>query len=196
MTFTESDLTFNFNKEWVVHRFDTHIYYQGLSGVGLKGVDFIGIWKNKTLVFFEIKNYRKRFLQQKIVPIRSIQKSPENLAKTIAQKMEDTILAIEVIHKYFLRKWWYRVLRPLLFQFPILPFEWTFWSKAYQLIKKPDSCFAVLWIELEEKDTDLIQILQHSLEKYLKESALKVQVTHQNQNPFQDSLVVQKGLIL
>jgi len=60
MIFKESDLTFNFSqKEWEIIRYDTHRYYKILSGAGLKGVDFLGIYQKNKVVFFEVKGTGK-----------------------------------------------------------------------------------------------------------------------------------------
>ena len=39
--FIESDLQFYFPDHWAVREYDNHRFYKNLSGLGLKGLDFL-----------------------------------------------------------------------------------------------------------------------------------------------------------
>jgi len=61
MQLKESALLFDFEEtDWIVKKYDDHRYYKSLSGAGLKGVDFIGIFQQEKVVFIEVKNFRAK----------------------------------------------------------------------------------------------------------------------------------------
>ena len=121
MTFQESDLKFEFSDtHWLVKKYNTHRFFKILSGAGLKGVDFIGIYQNEQVVFWEVKNYRTKH-RDKIQSYLVIDNTPVFIEK-IVRKVVDTLTAISVVHQYLRRQWWYRFyiaypnLIPLFFQ--------------------------------------------------------------------------------
>ncbi len=87
MTFSESDICFRFGPEWVVYRYDTHRYYRSWNGVGLKGMDFIGILDEGTLVVMEVKTFA--FALQAIAGIRSALHIPPVLPSNLVQCMRN-----------------------------------------------------------------------------------------------------------
>jgi len=95
--FQESGLTFQFNEDWVVNKYDEHRYFRRLAGEGLKGVDFLGIYKKEELVLIEVKNYRIRYKEKPPTAIYNIIENPEILAEKIQKKAEDTLKAIRRI---------------------------------------------------------------------------------------------------
>ena len=113
MEFIESGLHFRFGEEWVIKKYDAHRFYQGLSGSGLKGVDFLGIL-GEGLFLFEIKNFRRRRQWQEENPLEAVLDHPSEFAENIAYKVEDTLLAIDAIWQYYNRKWLFRRLLPVV----------------------------------------------------------------------------------
>lgn len=153
--FIESDLHFYFNDQWLIKKYDNHRFYRHLSGVGLKAVDFIGLWKGKKVILMEIKNYKTRYTDH-FPPIgeKILAKNP-TLVALMENKIEDTFLAIETIIKYYQRRWWYRIFVKIIP--PVLPryfqyFEWGFWTCIHQKIQdEKENVQLVLWLELEDK---------------------------------------------
>jgi hypothetical protein len=109
-TFKESDLKFNFSSDWWVVQYDDLTDYNKLKNTveGSKAVDFIGILRNKTLVFFEIKNFRGHRIENK--PRLSAGDDPLELE--IAQKVRDTLAGMTAAarNSTHLRHEWQRVL--------------------------------------------------------------------------------------
>ena len=109
-TFLESDLKFQFSSNWWVVQYDDLTDYANLKNTveGSKAVDFIGILSNKTLVFFEIKNFRGHRIENK--PRLSAGHDPLELE--IAQKVRDTLAGVAAASRNstHLRTEWQRVL--------------------------------------------------------------------------------------
>lgn len=149
--FNESGLVFQFNACWVINKYDEHRYFRLLSSAGLKGVDFLGIYKKEELVLIEVKNYRIRFKKKPPLSIYRILNNPELVASKIKSKSEDTLKAIRVIYKYYQRKYFFRLIFPLL---KLLRNNshtvntWLFWSRAYQLMNE-GKIKIVFWMETE-----------------------------------------------
>jgi hypothetical protein len=61
----EGYLVFEFGDKWRVLKFDEHPDYENISGIvnGTKGVDFIGIFNEKTLYFIEVKDFREDIIK-------------------------------------------------------------------------------------------------------------------------------------
>jgi len=151
MTFQESELEFNFmDTSWKVLKYDEHRYYKILSGAGLKGIDFVGIYQNKKLVFFEIKNYRTHEAHPKGKFI--IFEDMDFFVQGIKEKMEDTLMAIKVITKYLKRKFWYRAFLKLEQFIPtrlIKNQDWYFWHRINNLRESNTSKVIILWLEVD-----------------------------------------------
>lgn len=109
-TFVESDLKFEFSSNWWVVQYDDLTDYNNLKNTveGSKAVDFIGILSHKTLVFFEIKNFRGYRIENK--PRLGVGHDPLELE--IAQKVRDTLAGIAAAarNSTHLRTEWQRVL--------------------------------------------------------------------------------------
>lgn len=153
-SYQESRLEFRFGQHWQVNKYDDHRFYRALSGAGLKGVDFIGIWKTQKLVLIEVKNYKLIF-PTKAPPIeKQILGSLPLLLETMTYKIEDTFLAVNTIIKYYQRRWWYPPCKQLFSYFPttyLLRFEWGYWTYVQRmLLQQPEQVDLVLWLELEE----------------------------------------------
>jgi len=202
-TFQESDLTFQFSPNWVIKKFDDHKYYRILSGYGLKGVDFIGILNQQTLVLIEIKNYRRRKASPKAPDISDILGNKPPLTEAFAYKIEDTILAINTVHKYLLRKWGFRINQFIWKYLPIHWFtngEWAFWERCHQILLNKKKVHYVLWLntddEYEEMNAPKVAALPDHLQKtindYFSEDDSPIFVCNNSNNPYKADLKVQK----
>lgn len=154
-TFTESGLNFQFSDRWKVLKYDEHRFYRYLSGSGFKGVDFIGILDEKQVVLIEVKNYKDRYATDETDPTADLLNNPEMYAEKYAQKFQDTFQLIDIIRKYFKRKWWFRHLRSMLLRFIprrlLLRFDWGFWNLMIQLIdENNEKIILILWLELND----------------------------------------------
>ena len=152
--FKESGLTFSFNNQWFVTKFDEHRFYKLLAGRGLKGVDFIGIYKEKTLVLMEVKNYIDRYKADGINPTEVFLENPDFFLKKVEQKFEDSLRLIQIVRRFYERKWWYRMFaKKLIGKLPftfLMQFEWGFWTVVWQLVEE-GKVEKVLWLELGEE---------------------------------------------
>lgn len=135
MLFQESGWQFEFDKPWSVTKFDSHRYYQALSGSGYKGLDFIALKPHEQLLLIEVKNYR----DQK--PPSSIE-----LSDVFQQKLKDSLKVIEIIHKYYHRNWAYRMVYPIIKRYPSLFGERGFWTEAIDLIHQ-NKFHSILWLD-------------------------------------------------
>ena len=188
MTFIESGLEFHFNGEWNVQKYDAHRYYQGLSGAGLKAVDFIGILRDRKVVFLEVKNYRIRFSALSEPPIQPILNDPGLLAGAVARKVEHSLLAIDAIRQAFQRRWSYRLFFPFIRNWPRLNTDWTFWSRVYDLVQDSQNIQVALWMETEEPLPQVRRQLHTYLSKGVDEITAKVAVIRHDDHPFGPSL--------
>lgn len=190
MTFNESGLDFEFDDSWVVKKYDDHRFYKRLSGVGLKAVDFIGIWKEEILVLIEVKNYKIRYQDLKQLPIQNILNDPDQLSIAIINKVEDSLSAIDAIHTAYCRKWWYRLFLPFINLFKKSSADWPFWTMVHNLIDKEQEIWVVFWLESEFKQDALRKNLEITISKGLDEFTDKVFVSNINQHPFTTSIKV------
>ncbi len=200
MTFQESGLHFHFTPtQWQVMKYDGHQYFKTLSGAGLKGVDFIGIYQQNQLVFFEIKNFRAYPADSK--GTFYLFEDSELFIENIHDKLEDTLTAIKVIIKYLNRKFWYRYFLKLEASIPARFFykqDWYFWHQIYTLWNSKATKTYVLWLEVDAKySTQENDNFKATLEKKLKE-AIKSHNFHtvisNIKSPiYKESLHVKKG---
>jgi hypothetical protein len=109
-TFIESDLKFDFPSNWWVVQYDNLTDYNKLKNTveKSKAVDFIGILSNKTLVFFEIKNFRGHRIENK----PRLEAGDDPLELEIAKKVRDTLAGVAAASRNstHLRTEWQRVL--------------------------------------------------------------------------------------
>lgn len=190
--YKESDLNISFDPSWRVKKFDASRYFKLLSGLGLKGVDFIALDKSGQLFLIEVKNYKKR-LKSPVDPDISdlIGKSP-NLKNHFVQKVEDSCQLLEVIYKYLNRKWFYRLMFKYRHTIPkawIENSEWTFWFDANHLLANPNNLNCVLLLELErayptfkrEELSDLPKNLLGDFKKVLEERFKSIEILNLSQ---------------
>lgn len=187
--FIESDLLFNFPENWAVREYDNHRFYKNLSGLGLKGVDFLVLAPEGAghLYLVEVKNYRTRI--RKGTTYEAPLKSPEELAVTVATKYEHTLRAIRAVHLFYQRKWWYRLLHRLIRKSPYAQYDPVFWTRAYDLTHQPAQHTLLLWLETEIEDQDYEQRLQKQLENRM-DVQVEVKIGKQS-HPFPPGVTVQ-----
>ncbi len=142
----ESGLQFRFPANWGVRKYDDHRFYKGLSGAGLKAVDFIVLPPDGTIWLIEVKNYQPLLVHEHLHTPKI--KTSEELADALTGKMRDTLRAIHVIHLYYRRKWLYRLAEPLLQRWPHYRSDWVFWTEAAQRAAMPTRRNLLLWLEL------------------------------------------------
>ncbi|MCB9265073.1 MAG: hypothetical protein H6558_08620 [Lewinellaceae bacterium] len=183
MEFIESGLHFRFGEEWVIKKYDAHRFYQGLSGSGLKGVDFLGIL-GEGLFLFEIKNFRRRRQWQEENPLEAVLDHPSEFAENIAYKVEDTLLAIDAIWQYYNRKWLFRRLLPAFRRLPVTENDWRFWARAYALMQDPGQVNVVLWMETERARPALLTEIEAALQHHLQGRAGSVRIALRGNHDF------------
>jgi len=201
MTFHESNLQFEFDaRRWVVKKYDSHRYYKGLSSVGLKAVDFIGLLDWETVVLIEVKNYRDRPERERPRIIQKIAGKKPRVVKSFTKKVEDTMRAIDIIGQYLQRKRLYRMLQPYLayrIWQGVAQRDWIFWTLANRAIER-QKVVLVLWLELSEQydglPADYMEKVRTYLagraSKHLTAIAPKVIVADTLSHPFSDTLSV------
>ncbi len=197
MQLKESALLFDFeDTDWIVKKYDAHRYYKPLSGAGLKGVDFIGIFQQKKVVFIEVKNFRAKHPTRK-EPFSVLAETKQFITK-VADKFEDTFVATTTIKAFLQKKWWYRLflkfeskLSPSLF----LNRDWYFWHIAHRLANDKGKMEFVLWLEIEERisakgKVELGQHIDNMLEAQLVEFTENIRVASITQPIYTSSLKV------
>ena len=154
MTYSESNLVFQFPEHWAVRKYDGHRFYRRISGLGLKGVDFLLIdpTDGGHLYLLEVKNFRTRTHEGGVFVAKL--KPATELVETVTTKYEHTLHALRIVHLYYRRKWWYRWLLPLLKASTYLQFDAVFWTHAHRLSVQEQQHTLVLWLETEEEQED------------------------------------------
>jgi hypothetical protein len=188
--YPESDIDFHFAaSDWAVCRYDQHRYFKGWSGRGLKGVDFIAVWQQNKLLLMEVKNYNQRPSGKGGQTADVIRADPAILSDAFAEKIADTLTAIDAIRQYRQRRWWRRLASWWFRRRPARSSETAFWVRVCELAAAPENCIAVLWLEGKDLDTSFRQTLEKRLSHELSALAAQVVICDANSNPF-----VQNGL--
>jgi len=145
--FHESDLLFSFPRNWVVRKYDDHTFYQGLSGYGLKAVDFVILLPDGRLCLMEVKNYHPRRDERgREHPVD--RKKAGALAKRLSEKYTDSLRVIGVIRKYYRRKWYYRWRYSLGRYLPLgYRTDLLFWHEAARRAEGQLPVSILLWLE-------------------------------------------------
>ena len=186
--FQESDIYFQFNEDWDIIQYDSHTYYKGFSGVGLKGVDFLGILQGEKLLLMEIKNFRLQQGRKREIPFKVLLEQPEILEKNIRSKIEDTIKGVNAIHAYFRRNWIFRLFESFLFKWERGPKKWLFWSKVHNLLQSPEQVMIIFWLDAPESTTDWKAKVEEKLQFHLQTIAGEIRVVDSQCPPFPESL--------
>ena len=199
MTFEESDLQFHFLPAyWRVKKYDTHRYFKILSGAGLKGVDFLGILQEKEVIFFEVKNYRTHHPTKP--PSYLIFEDTEAFINRITNKLKDTLQAINIIHLYLERKWWFRWYLKWEQYLPnriIQDRDWYFWYQVYKIGQHSHRRTLVLWLEIDHhyapfSRVKLKALLDKALEKELSSLVEAIEIADLDAPVFRQQLKVRK----
>lgn len=179
-TFEESGLGFSFKESWLVRQYDRHTYFRGLSGAGLKGVDFIAIWQERQLFLIEVKNYRYDALGQRKYHIDARLAHPGQIAHQLVEKLHDTKRALNAIVRYFQKGILYRTLRPILPYLRRIAPEWHFWTLADTLANLEITY--VCWLELEAMHQPLAHQIETAARALLTDQSVRlyVQTTPEN----------------
>jgi len=192
-SFKESDLQFTFSEGWVVKKYDDHAYFKILSGHGLKGVDFIGIYENKQVYLIEVKNYNKRSYSPVDPDWSDIEGETIPLASAMHNKIEDSLRLIKAVNSYLSKRWWYRSaswLRTVLGNNELIK-DWHFWKRVGELLETSNDVFPVLWIELspdfltqsKQEEQDVIIRIQneYAFAKTLRSAPLQISTSKKSQ---------------
>jgi len=161
-SFQEGKLQFTFNESWLVRKYDAHTFYQGFSGVGLKGVDFIAVRPGE-LLLIEVKNYRHIRNGRRRAAVAQVLEDPERIGRSIAQKGEDTLKAIRAIRTYYLRKWDYRWSAHFLKRFWWQWSDRSFWTQVAAQADVPDRISFLIWLATDPADAGLADIIRNEV---------------------------------
>ncbi len=181
-SFKESDIEFTFGADWAVKKYDDHAYFKMLSGHGLKGVDFIGIYKNESLYLIEVKNYHKRSYSPVDPDWSDIEGGSPPLGAHLYGKMEDSLRLIRIVNKYLSTRWWFKMASYFrrTFKKEALQKDWHFWTRVGELSQDPASVHPVLWLEMDPKlyepsDLRIASLTTRLQNEYAKGKALPTQ---------------------
>ena len=160
--FSESGFEFRFDKSWDIIKYDEHRFYRMLSGNDMSGVDFAGILNQEEAYLIEVKNFSQ-------YPVDKIDKSIEELCQELIEKGKDSIQLIEVIQKYYKRKFLYKSFYKLVCRIPWLQPEWFFWTELHRLSIKENKVSFVLMIDSKFDSIKIGEVLSSELEEYYTE---------------------------
>ncbi|MEZ4984812.1 MAG: hypothetical protein R2795_07215 [Saprospiraceae bacterium] len=190
MTWVESDLTFFFPAGWGIRKYDKQRFYRFMSGLGMKGVDFLLLSPEgeQHLYLMEVKNYRTRSTEEGI--FTPILRTPEDLAKHLFAKYDHTIRAIRAIELFYQRKWWYRLLEKQFRQSLRFTQDVVFWAHTFPLVRSPLQHSLVLWLEADNLPPEYIVSLQQALAEYIKDGKLQIHISN-GEKPFHPGIISQ-----
>lgn len=181
-TYKEGVLEFSFSPEWLVRKYDDHTFYQGLSGVGLKGVDFIAVRPGQ-LVLIEVKNYRHVRNGRRRRVVGETIRHADHIADSIVRKYLDTLRAIQAIEQYYLRKWDYRLTAPFLGRFHWQWSDRSFWTHVAQALSGSAQVTLLVWLATDPDDHTLAQTLQPLIAHPLNDQVGKLLITEEQHQP-------------
>ncbi len=153
MIFKESGLEFNFPKQWVVKKYDSHPFYKGMSGMGMSAVDFICITEQEEILLIEVKNYKDRHEKQMEYILTLFDDHNRILANRFIEKVEETLMGIRLIAQYLAKskwnRWRYRLLNHSRLKKWILNTDRLCWLWLNEQINaQPSQVKLILWLEL------------------------------------------------
>ncbi|MEL7222466.1 MAG: hypothetical protein AAGJ93_14180 [Bacteroidota bacterium] len=186
--YQESELEFRFPQHWAIRKYDQQKFYLQVSGLGLKGVDFLIIDPigEGHLYLMEVKNYKTRQHEHGTF-IPQLKAAPE-LAATLAAKYEHTLRAIRAIALFYQQKWWYRLLKKNYTKSRNYQRDAVFWTAVSSLAKNTEQHTLLLWLEANEVSSDYLKAFNTTLQ-YELAIGVKTQVAS-TQSPFPPGIVV------
>ena len=159
--FEESRILFEFGNSWDIVAFDKTKFYKTISGLGVKGVDFLGIYENR-LYFIEVKNFTQyNEIDESTFDFKAFRTK-------IIIKFEDSQRAIRLIHRHYSRKWWHKIRKFLPTRFiSWMDKDYFFWEKSYQIMQLgADHHIFILWIEHHFNEATMSKEIEIPLQKY------------------------------
>lgn len=173
--FNESDLEFTFGTDWIVKKYDDHAYFKMLAGHGLKGVDFIGIYRNETLFLIEVKNFQKRSYSPVDSDWTDINGDAPLLGLKLYSKIEGSLRLIRIVNKYLSTRWWFCVVSYFrrIFGKKEIKKDWHFWTRVGELCDEPATVQPVLWLEVGQKKIELSGLPTITIYKALEKEYAK-----------------------
>jgi len=186
----ESSLLFTFSDAWNIRSFDDHRYYRWLSGLGFRGVDFVGIYQNK-LVLIEVKNYRRREGMSRADAFQAVRNAPAAFALKMVEKVEDSLRIVRAVNSSYQRRWWF----PLFLRLPDGLKRWYpqsyFWHTASKLAANPANCVFVLWLDADSDTIKVEKEIIETLMNNLTDKTHQITLAGQKNNPFATDVRVQ-----
>lgn len=179
MIFRESGLTFAFSDEWHVVQWDQHTYFKGLSGVGLKGVDFLAFHPDKRTFLMEVKNYRD-----------TEPPHARTLAEDVWQKAQDTLRGLEAVKLFLQRSWLRRLLLPIWKIYPPDRSDRAFWTQASHFFSQGNTHSYLIWLEGKNIPPAWEKSFLARLEELQIDSSITFSINNQGVSPY--SAIVRK----
>ena len=188
--YLESELEFRFPTHWGVRKYDQQKFYLQISGLGMKGIDFLIIDPigEGHLYLVEVKNYRTRSNEGGTF-IPSL-KDPPKLAAIVAAKYEHTLRAIRAIQLYYQRKWWYRLFYNRYATSRNYQKDPVFWTTANRLVQNSEQHTILLWLEADDIVTSYATALDMTL-NYELPTGIAIKVASMAQ-PYPPGILVQE----
>lgn len=191
--FQEGRLQFRFSRQWLVRKYDDHTFYRGLSGLGLKGVDFIALPPEGPLLLLEVKHYFNEHPQFR-GPLDPTALPPvEELAAKLLQKGRDTHKAIVQIEAYLQRKFLFRWLYPWLLRCRWSAGSWCFWAQVghWNRVQEPP-CELVIWLQAAPSQQSWAQALAQALQEQAGQFPFTCRLVQGTDQPFFPAVEVQE----
>ncbi len=183
----ESGLIFTFPADWGVRKYDHHTFYQGLSSVGLKAVDFIVLPPSGELWLIEVKNFLPRQAAGRTYYPKI--KATKRLAEQVHYKFRHSLQAIDIIHRYYQRKWLFRLAKPLLRGLKRFDSDWTFWAEAHARLLAQQPTHLLIWLELDEDRKAYRTRFFATLLKHFQGEAVQLEMGFSGRNPLPGMMV-------
>lgn len=176
--YEESGIAFYFPRSWNVIKYDTHRYFQAMSGAGMRGADFIWLDASGVLTIMEVKHFRSFPAS----PPSQTVTSPEHLTRAVAIKLEKTLAGLRIVNRYLSGKQSFRLSRWLSRTTGISGFwwrqEWAIWSECFAACHQDGGLRFCLWYEEDRQspEPELTIHLQQLLEKEVSERISGIEV--------------------
>ncbi len=184
----ESGMQYAFDPQvWAVRDYDAHTFFAGLAGAGLKGIDFLTIFRTRRLVFWEVKHFRYNQGAHSGAP----NLPPDALAEQLITKVRDTIRGVGAVGGYYERLWRYRMLRNYLQHFPTQRSDWAFFTRVNQLLLHAERCELLVWLEADPLPENYRRSLYQLLQQELGHRMGHIRIVHSADPPYRASLRVE-----